>query len=366
VAFTFKDTETPNHAFETLGYTILKQRYGVKVLNLFERPFRTMDLGSDVVLKMNIDALESDFLINLPVLKTHAQSVVSLGIKNLKGLLDLSSRKLCHSADPVRNLHYMIARLANKLPPSFTLLDGIYTLERGPGTDGRARRSNLLIASSDMFAADKVGAKVLGYEPKEVPYLFHASQERHRPLDLSDLELVGEKIENVASHHEYIFSYAAQDTLPQVLEDRGVKGLYYPKYDLTVCTYCSRLSGVIISAIARAWKGIPWNEVEILTGKAMEPSPGRACTILIGKCMCDRNKNHPHITKLIKVSGCPPSPKAVAKAHHQAGIEVDPAIFDDPEMAMGWSMKRYRNKPEFEEGFFRIVDEAGSQTELTQ
>ncbi|GAH08099.1 unnamed protein product, partial [marine sediment metagenome] len=32
---------------------------------------------------MNADMLNSDFLIDVPVLKTHAQCVVSLGLKNL-------------------------------------------------------------------------------------------------------------------------------------------------------------------------------------------------------------------------------------------------------------------------------------------
>ena len=39
--------------------------------------------------------LESDFLVNIPVLKTHVQTVVSLGIKNIKGLIDIESRKKC-------------------------------------------------------------------------------------------------------------------------------------------------------------------------------------------------------------------------------------------------------------------------------
>jgi uncharacterized protein (DUF362 family) len=355
VTSTPKDIETPAHAFETLGYNLLKKRYGVKVLNIFVRPFKEVDLGSGVVLNMNADALESDFVINLPVLKTHAQTVVSLGIKNLKGLLDIASRKLCHGADPVKNLHYMVARLANKLPPSFTLLDGIFTIERGPAPDGQARRSNLLVASTDVFSADKVGAALLGYYPQEVPYLVHAAQDRHRPLDLSDVVLVGEKIDDLSSRHEYSFPYAAGNTLPQFLADRGITGLYYRKYDLTTCTYCSNINSVIISAIARAWQGQAWKEVEILTGKAMEPSPGRSCTILIGKCMCERNKDHPHIKKMIKVSGCPPSPKAMVKALHQAGIQVDPTIFGDLDMALGWYMKRYRDKPEFEESFFRIL-----------
>ncbi len=168
-----EDKETPSHAFETLGYTKLAQRYGVRVLNVFERPFKRVDLGAGVVLNYNQDILESDFVVNLPVLKTHAQAVVSLGIKNLKGMIDINSRKKCHGADPVKDLHYMIARLANKIPPSLTILDGIYTNERGPSFDGRIRRMNVLVASADVLSADMVGAMVLGYQPSEVPHLVH-------------------------------------------------------------------------------------------------------------------------------------------------------------------------------------------------
>ena len=35
-----KDTATPAHAYETLGYGILKQKYGISYINIFERPFK--------------------------------------------------------------------------------------------------------------------------------------------------------------------------------------------------------------------------------------------------------------------------------------------------------------------------------------
>ncbi|MFC1859699.1 DUF362 domain-containing protein, partial [Thermodesulfobacteriota bacterium] len=106
-----KDTETPAHAFKTLGYDKLKERYGVRALNAFERPFDKVDLGDGVELHFNRDILQSDFVVNLPVMKTHNQTVVSLGIKNLKGLIDIASRKKCHSADPRKDLNFMVARL---------------------------------------------------------------------------------------------------------------------------------------------------------------------------------------------------------------------------------------------------------------
>jgi uncharacterized protein (DUF362 family) len=349
------DRETAAHAFETLGYTSLARRYGVKLINVFERPFRKVDLGAGVVLNYNQDILESDFVVNLPVLKTHAQAVVSLGIKNLKGMIDINSRKKCHGADPVKDLNYMIARLANRIPPSLTILDGIYTNERGPSFDGRIRRTNLLVASSDVLSADMVGAKVLGYEPSEVPHLVHAASDRNRPLDLSDVEVVGESIEAVASRHEWSFPYNEDNSLPLPMAKMGIKGISYRKYDLTMCTYCSGLTGVVLAAIAQAWKGEPWGDVEVLTGKVMEPSEGRGKTILLGKCMYQKNRNHPNIREMIAVKGCPPSPKEVVEAFHKAGVELNPAIFENMEKAPAFFLKRYEGKPEYDESFFRIA-----------
>jgi len=355
VTYDPRDKETPAHAFESLGYNVLQKRYGVKILNIFDRPFKKVDLGAGVVLNFNEDILQSDFVVNLPVLKTHAQTIVSLGIKNLKGLIDVPSRKKCHSPHPQKDLNYMVARLANKIPPSFTLLDGIYTTERGPFFEGRLRRSNILIASSDIFSVDKVGAKVLGYDPSEIPHLVYASQDFGRPIDLSDVEVVGEKIETVASRHEYAFPYTDDGKLPKPLEKLGVKGLSYPKYDGTICTYCSGFTTVILMAIASAWRGEPWNEVEVLTGKRMKPSPGKKKTILIGKCMYQLNKDSADVNELIAVKGCPPDLKEAMKALHQAGIDVSPTFFENMDMAAGFFMKRYEGKPDFEESFFKVV-----------
>jgi len=78
VTFDPKDTETPAHAFESLGYNKLKQRYGIKVINVFERPFEKVDVGDGVAFNFNTDIIHSDLVVDLPVLKTHAQTVVSL------------------------------------------------------------------------------------------------------------------------------------------------------------------------------------------------------------------------------------------------------------------------------------------------
>ena len=351
-----KDHETIAHAFETLGYNILKKRYGVKCINVFERPFEKADLGEGVTLNFNADMLSSDFLVDIPVLKTHAQTVVSLGIKNLKGTLDIKSRKKCHSADREKDLNTMIAKIPKILPPCFTILDGIYTNERGPGFDGKIRRSNILVASSDLLSADMVGAKVLGHEPSDVPYLAHVIKNSGRPADLSDIEVVGEKIADTASPHGYTFPYVedGDGSLPLPMKRMGIRGISYRKYDLTMCTYCSFLNGPILTGIAQAWEGEPWDNVEVLTGKAMKPTPGKKKTILLGKCIYQANKDNPDIQETIAVKGCPPSTKQIVNAFHQAGIPLNPKVFENMDSVPGFFMKKYEGRPEFDESFFKI------------
>jgi uncharacterized protein (DUF362 family) len=354
VMYNRKDTETPQHAFQTLGYNELKKRYGVKAINVFEKPFRKVQLDEEIHLNVNEDILNSDFVVNIPVMKTHAQTVVSLGIKNLKGMIDMNSRKKCHSADPVKDLHYMVSKLGDYMPPGFTILDGIFTNERGPSFDGKIRRSDILVASADVLSADKVGATLLGYDPSEVPHLVHAARKRSRTADLSDVEIVGIPLEQLAQKLEYAFPYTEDLSLPLPMKKMGIQGLSYKKYDLSMCTYCSALTGVILMSIAYAWKGEAWDDVEVLTGKIMKPTPGRKHTILLGKCMYEANKNHPDIKNMIAIKGCPPDRDHVVKALHDVGIEVNPAVFEHMDKGAAFFMRKYEGKPEFDESLFRV------------
>jgi Ni,Fe-hydrogenase III small subunit len=137
------------------------------------------------------------------------------------------------------------------------------------------------------------------------------------------------------------------------MEQMGIQGLSYYKFDLSLCTYCSEITRTVLYAIAKAWKGKPWPDVEVLSGKMMEPRPGKKKTILFGKCMYQAHKNHPNIQEMIPVKGCPPKPESIIKALHQAGIDADPSIFKNIDKMPAKFLKRYENKPEFDNRFFR-------------
>lgn len=348
------DQETAQHAFEYLGYNRLKERYGVKSIDIHHQPFEKVDLGDGVELNFNREILHSDFVVDVPVLKTHAQTTVSLAIKNLKGMIDINSRKRCHSADLERDLHFWISHLAEKMPPILAVLDGIYTSDYGPAFDGVAHRSDILAASWDVLSADLVGSRLLGQDPADIPYLARVAQRHGRPTDLTDVEVVGERIEDLAKPHQWSFPYNETETLPLPMAQRGLQGVSYYKYDNSLCTYCSGINSALLQAIAFSWRGEPWDEVEVLTGKRMQPRPGAKKTILLGKCMYQAHKDNPNIKEMIPVKGCPPKPEQVLKALHQAGIMADPEFFANLETLPGRFMKRYKDRPEFEEDFFRI------------
>lgn len=341
-------------AFHSLGYHRLKERYGVKLIDIFEHPFKKVGIIEGVSLNFSTEALESDLIVDIPVLKTHAQTVVSLGIKNLKGLIDVPSRKKCHSREDDKDLHFYVGRLFLGLPPVWTVIDGIFSNERGPGFDGTAKRSNVIIVSKDTFSADKVGSMILGYSPSEVPHLVHAAQVLNRPLDLSDVQITGEPLEDFINFHKYSFDYNGDNSLPLIMDRMGIRGLYYWKYDDTLCTYCSFLNGTILTALAKAWSGTPWDDVEVLTGKAMQPSGDKKHTILLGKCMSSLHKNNSSIKHAIFVKGCPPKTKEIIKAFEEAGIQLDPSILEHPEWYSARFLRKYESKEEFDESFFKI------------
>ncbi len=148
------------------GIERVARRYGVPLIDFNSERFEQVSLG-DIQVDVSRWALQCDFLINMPVLKTHRQTKVSLGMKNLKGCLGIGSKKKFHKHD----LSRLIALLNARLKSSLTIIDGIYALEGGPDFLGTSHRTNLLIAGRDVLSGDIVGAEALGIRAEEVDHI---------------------------------------------------------------------------------------------------------------------------------------------------------------------------------------------------
>jgi len=157
-----------------MGYDQLR-RDGYTVLDLKkEKTVRVKNPAATVLPQIEVyeRALTADVLINLPVMKTHDQTEVTLSLKNLKGLLADSSKKAMHR----RALFRGIPEIAAFFKPSFTVLDGIYAQEGVGPVYGDPVEMDLVIAGRDMVALDTVAGLIMGYRPEEVPTTVLATQ----------------------------------------------------------------------------------------------------------------------------------------------------------------------------------------------
>lgn len=342
-------------AVKGMGLDTLTKRYGLKTIDVHKGNFTKITLD-DVKLSVNSDILEADYIINMPVMKTHIQCIVSLGIKNLKGLLNINSRKRCHNKDHSKNLDYHVTKFANMISPSLTIIDGIYTLERGPGPSGDARRSDLIVVSKDMISADKVGAKLLGYAPESIPHIALSATNKDRPADLSDICLKGNvDINDAAKPHKWSFERNETDDMPLLFEQMGIKGIRFPPFDHTLCTYCAFFVTYSIMGILMAKNADkPFDDIEILYGKIQKPSGKNKNTLLLGQCQVKLNGNNPLINHCVKVNGCPPNKEEFVRAYTTLGIELPNNPIEWMESVSGLFMGKYAGKPEFVETFYKI------------
>ncbi len=306
--------------FKLLGYEPLREKYGVRLVDFNEGKFEKVDFG-DFSLSVSEEVLGADKIINVPVLKTHNQTKVSLGLKNLKGCLNKQSKMFCHGESSA-DLDWYFPHLVEKLPIALTITDGIYALQRGPSYTGEAIRKNLVIASPDPLACDIVSAEIMDYRAEEVPHLYNAAKFAGRNCSLESIELRGEDIEKHRQFLDYDFQWTADNTGPLAFEKKGISGLAIRKYDNTLCTGCSITFTPIVVLAMSAYSGEPFPGIELVTGKVQEAAPGFEKTVLYGKCACQNNKDNPNIKNKIEIKGCPPDLEEYIEKMKAEGIPL--------------------------------------------
>ena len=130
--------------------------------------------------------LQSDVLINAPVLKSHGGAKLTVAMKNLMGIV--WDRGEWHSSD----LHQCIADFATYRRPDLNVVDAYNVLQRhGPRgvstADVAHVRSQLL--STDLVTVDAAAAKLFGVDPDTVDYIRIAGEMGVGRKDLENLQI---------------------------------------------------------------------------------------------------------------------------------------------------------------------------------
>jgi len=188
--------------FRICGYNPLAEKHGIHLVDM-NTPGKFVDVlirrevfkptplppsppestGEHVMKKypLPVPYMDADVVINVPILKTHRLTGISVSMKNLYGLYP-GDRQEWH-ADIEANL----ADIARARPTALVVVDGIIAMEGEGPLDGPIVKMNLIIAGRDMVAVDVVSAAVMGFDPRRV---LHAQLAARQGLGVADLDKI--------------------------------------------------------------------------------------------------------------------------------------------------------------------------------
>jgi uncharacterized protein (DUF362 family) len=132
-------------------------------------------------------------ILHLPTVKTHGHSTTTGAVKNAFGGLLKEVRHYAHKYihEVLVDLLYMQRELH---PGLFAVMDGTVC---GNGAGPRTMLpeiKNIILASGDSLAIDAVAAKIMGFEPMDIPYIRMAHERGLGVGDLRAVEIAGEDI----------------------------------------------------------------------------------------------------------------------------------------------------------------------------
>jgi len=283
--------------FRATGYDKLAQRLGVELVNLNtaerrQKKWKYGELGVPTV------ALDADLYVNVPKLKTHGYTTVTLAVKNHKGLLSEPDKKRDHQL----GLHDPLAQHSLIRPPDLVVLDGITGVEGDGPLHGRVVKSRVFAVGTNMLEVDFVAARLMGFDPMKIEHLRLA---RELGAGAPDPEVLG--------------SAPSRDFKP-ANESFGRVVNIYSWRDPTACSMCiDSFSGAVHLAARTpkywftlvpklAYWGV-FRKLHIIQGKeAKVPGqPGRV--VCLGRCTLGLAESE----GLTHLAGCPPTPEEVAE-----------------------------------------------------
>jgi len=135
-------------------------------------------------------------VIHLPTVKTHGHSITTGAIKNAFGGLLKEVRHYAHKY--IHEVLVDLVMMQKELHPGvFAVMDGTVA---GDGAGPRTMVptiKNYLLASGDSVAIDAVAAKMMGFNPLEIPYLRMCHDMKLGIADPFEIEIVGEDISGI-------------------------------------------------------------------------------------------------------------------------------------------------------------------------
>jgi len=181
-------------AFHATGMDEMCERNGVAWLNLRHEKERVkLPVPEAATLKrITVPRIVTESgIVSAAKMKTHTETRVTLGMKNLFGLLPDKMKGKFH----LRGMHRVVTDINAAVRPHLTVIDGFVAMEgRGP-VGGSPVQMNTILAGDDVVAVDATACRVMGFDPHEVG---HVRMAHERGLgEIDDIDVLGDGIDSV-------------------------------------------------------------------------------------------------------------------------------------------------------------------------
>jgi len=280
---TFGDSRMTNVFFEKTGYAELAEKYGISLFNLNESEAVEVEVKNPLILdKLRIarEVYEADKIINLPNMKVHYATGITLALKNLKGLLVGDEKRHFHEV----GLDKAIVDLNNTIKPHLNIADCISCMERMGPRGGDIVNLNLLMAGESPAEVDYIGSLIMGYTLDEVRHLKYYIDVNN--IDPGRIEVVGEKIGDV----RYPFK--------KVVLGNIIPGKFRI-HEKNACSSCMNAFLLSCSFL----EGELADYADVYLGSLMDENEATGdLKIAFGNCCSDDKRFN------IRIKGCPPYP----------------------------------------------------------
>jgi uncharacterized protein (DUF362 family) len=167
----------------------LKGMKNVEVKHLENERFKMVALNGRALKEWELygEALSADVYINVPVAKHHGLSKLTLGLKNVMGIMG-GNRGSIH-----KNLDVALADINAAMKTHLTVIDAtrILTAHGPQGGDLKdVKVLNTIIASTDTVAADAYATTLFGMKPADIPVTVAAFQRGLGEMRLDRMKIV--------------------------------------------------------------------------------------------------------------------------------------------------------------------------------
>ncbi|MBN2134836.1 MAG: DUF362 domain-containing protein [Acidobacteria bacterium] len=162
---------------------------GAEVKFMDERRFKDVKVGGGVLKNWPVysEILDADKIINVPIVKHHGLSKVTLGMKNWFGAVG-GNRSMLH-----QDINNAMVDMSNFFKPALTIIDAYRVRFRnGPqGTNPNdVRLEKTVVAGIDPLKADAFSATIMNHKPQELQFLRIASGGDREKLNIEKYNIV--------------------------------------------------------------------------------------------------------------------------------------------------------------------------------